>query len=235
MIMKAGMRARSGVPRPWRRRSCQVRRWRRLQRLAGLPARSMKSCRSFSRTWLSMKARIGSLARSKPCSSVISLFISGWTPSRQLASRVGAHDEGGEEEREADQHGVGRRLLQAERRAQQRQHDDDAGERRHHHQDRRRHAQHREQQHDLHDPSGHGGIADVEIDALGPRAARDQQRCRARNYRYAGAASRSRPSGRPRKAAPKQFCISVVQGHVPVLGLGRAARTRIPTCRFPSW
>ena len=41
----------------------------------------MNSFRSFSRTFFCMKARNGSEARSKACSGVISLAISGRTPA----------------------------------------------------------------------------------------------------------------------------------------------------------
>jgi hypothetical protein len=59
------------------------------------------------------------------------------------------HGEEREEEREAHQHAVRRRLLHADRHAQHRQHHDDAGERGHHHQRRRRERQRGEHRQDL--------------------------------------------------------------------------------------
>jgi hypothetical protein len=59
------------------------------------------------------------------------------------------HHEGGEEQRQRDDHRIGRRGRGAERGAQERQHHDDARERGHHHQDRRRQRKHRQQRDQL--------------------------------------------------------------------------------------
>ncbi len=59
------------------------------------------------------------------------------------------HDEEGQEQRQADQHLVGRRLAGAERLAQDAQHDDDAREGGHHEQDGRQQGERRHQHQDL--------------------------------------------------------------------------------------
>ena len=118
-------------------------------RIAACRPSRRTACRSVSRVWRIMK----------PCSTV---------PERRdrlldadlavAIGRVGGrvhlidhrpHHEQRQEEREADQHLVGRRLLQADRLAQDRKDDDDPGEAGHHQQDRRQHRQQAHQQQDL--------------------------------------------------------------------------------------
>ena len=80
------------------------------------------------------------------------------------------HHEGGEEQRQRHDHGIGRRGRGAERGAQQRQHHHDPRERGHHHQDRRRERQHRQQRDQLDHALGEAGaLAEIDADVLGVR------------------------------------------------------------------
>ena len=111
------------------------------------------------------------------------------------------HHEGGEEQRERDDHGVGRRRRGAERGAQQRQHHDDAGERRHHHQDGRRERQHRHQRDELEHALGEpAALAEIDADVLRPcgRSAspRALRRSSARRMQHQPPPSKDEPGGR---------------------------------------
>jgi hypothetical protein len=68
------------------------------------------------------------------------------------------HDEGGQEQRERDQHRIRRALLQADGGAQQRQDHHNPHKARGHDQDGRRQAQHGEQRDQLQHPLGQGHV-----------------------------------------------------------------------------
>ncbi len=82
-----------------------------------------------------------------------------------------AHHEEREEQREANQHLIGRRLLQSQRLAQQRQDDDDAGEAGHHEHERRQHRQQAHKDEDLQRERQRTAVARNRAHRLGQRAA----------------------------------------------------------------
>jgi hypothetical protein len=117
------------------------------------------------------------------------------------------HDEAGEKKRQRNDHGIGRRGLQADRGAQERQHHDDARERRHHHEDRGRERQDRDDGDQLDRALGHAAAAvlsvaeadrDVLRKCLGKMRVGEQHRQETRKKR---AAHTSR-----RETSSRHFC-----------------------------
>jgi hypothetical protein len=85
------------------------------------------------------------------------------------------HDEERQEQRQPDQHHVGRRTLRGQGGAQQRQHDHDAREGGDHHQQARRQRQHGDQRRDLHQSTGGtrpARAAEIDVERLRVRHCR---------------------------------------------------------------
>ena len=121
---------------------------------------------SLSRVWLSMKPLSGTTPRSSATVVSIVPAMYGCTASVLMRSTTGAITKKRQEQRQADQHLVRRRLAGADRLAQDRQHDHDARERGHHQQDGRQ-QRHRRHQHQ-----------DLQRQRVGLAAARPWQRSR---------------------------------------------------------
>ena len=188
---------------------------------------SANSRRSVSRVWRIMK----------PWSTV---------PERDTASsmrdlavaigRVGGgadlvdhrpHHEQREEQREADQHLVGRRLLEADRLPQDREHDDDAGEAGHHQQQRRQHRQQAHEQQDLQRQRQRAAVAGdraeraVERAGLAAGGRRGTGRASAAAARRSGAAAGARV--RRRRRAPARAAAAASPGEVRAASKARSA------------
>ncbi len=98
-----------------------------------------------------------------------------------------AHHEGGQKQRERDDHRIGRGGGGAERGAQQREHHHDAGERRHHDEDRGRQRQHRQQRDHLDHALGEpAALSEIDADVLRARRRHRQrhQPCYSGRHRH---------------------------------------------------
>ncbi len=134
---------------------------------------------------------------------------------RPDAGLVGAlqrrsHHEAGEEQRQRNDHRIGRRGGGPERGTQQREHHHDAREGRHHDQDRRRERQHRQERDQLDDALGEAlTLAEIDADILrdgGGSRRKEKNRYTAHHRRETNAAGGYRcpqvfPFGRPNKLA----------------------------------
>ncbi|MGY4365169.1 hypothetical protein ACVW1A_001234 [Bradyrhizobium sp. LB1.3] len=118
-----------------------------------------------------MNSRNGSVIFRYASSSEISFFHQRLDAGFPGAVEGRRHHVEGHEQREADQHQIGRRGLEAETGAQERQCHCKSREARHHDEQSRRHRQHRDHRHQLDDPAAGGAVArrqqGVEVRNLG--------------------------------------------------------------------